>query len=1199
MFSFLFKRNTQNFYKIFSILLFSFCLNSGYSQIKIREEIDLRKDWITVYNDSNAHAFDGFEKGNIPIESWLKTNIPQNWDQYGGYRRSIHGNLHGYAWYLKKFDVPNKGKNKKYFLYFEGVGSYATVWVNGILVGSHAGGRTTFTLDISNAIKIGAQNLLAVKADHPANIRDLPWVCGGCSEEWGFSEGSQPMGIFRPVTLIITNPVRVEPFGVHLWNDSSVTEQSAKVYFENEIKNYSNKPVTITLINGLYNKFNEKITEKRTTLTLQPNETLLTQPEEIVVNKPVLWSLENPYLYTLRTEILEKNKITDATSTSYGIRWISWPIGKTNTSNQFLLNGKPVLINGTAEYEHNMGESHAFSDEQICTRVAQVRAAGYNAFRDAHQPHNLRYQANWDSLGLLWWPQFAAHIWFNNQAFKDNFKKLLTDWVKERRNSPSIILWGLENESSLPTDFAQECCELIRKLDPTTSSQRKITTCNGGTGTDWNVVQNWSGTYGGNPDNYGNEMKKQLLNGEYGAWRSIGQHTEGPFIQNGILSEDRFTQLMESKIRLAESVKDSICGQFHWILTSHENPGRTQNGEGFRELDRLGPVNYKGLFTPWGEPLDAYYLYRANYADKNKEPMVYIVSHTWPERWITKGKKDSIIVYSNCDEVELFNGVTQKSLGRIKNTGIGTHFQWNNVDISNNILYAIGYINGKYAVNDMIVLNNLPNSPEYTQMLNQQSNLFIQPKAGYNYLYRVNCGGGDYTDSYGNTWLADCHKEPGTSWGSLSWTDDYEEMPAFYGSQRQTSNFIKNTREQELIQTYRYGRDKLKFIFPVPDGEYLIELYFVEPDYTTNVSKICSGWRLFDVAINGNIYLHNLDIQKEVGANSLLKKEITATIKGGVIQISFPEVLSGQAVISAIAIASKNKSIKPAPSSTTNINNLETYAPYAKNWKVRTWLDINHQQYTNKNIRFNKLIPPFFGAEWIQTTDSTNNQTKDSLATFFIKSASDVYITLDARINELPGWLKNYNNANQKINTNSEINNQFNVYTARFKAGSRITLGDNGKINGGVAYMYNVIVVPVSKMEDAADLRPSVRYEAENASLKGDSLKIEEFDKKKYVKFTQNTDTIQWQITPGVAGTYTFKFRYINPTEKKVPMRVKLIDSYGVTMLNEILDFQVNTPDKWRNINISTKGYINAGVYQLYLAPSEIMGLKIDAVDVQ
>ena len=208
-------------------------------------------------------------------------------------------------------------------------------------------------------------------------------------------------------------------------------------------------------------------------------------------------------------------------------------------------------LNGIGEYEHLLGQSHAFSKEQIVSRMKWVKAAGFNAFRDAHQPHNLLYGKLCDQMGILWWTQFSAHIWYDSPEFRNNFKQLLKEWVIERRNDPSVILWGLQNESKLPEDFAKECTELIRSLDPTSSSQRLVTTCNGGSGTDWDVPQNWTGTYGGDPNTYASDIKKQVLIGEYGAWRTIDLHTEGGFIQNGILSEDRMTQLMEQKIQVS------------------------------------------------------------------------------------------------------------------------------------------------------------------------------------------------------------------------------------------------------------------------------------------------------------------------------------------------------------------------------------------------------------------------------------------------------------------------------------------------------------------------------------------------------------------------------------------------------------------------------------------------------------------------
>jgi len=880
-----------------------------------RHEWRLDTGWRSVADDTDAHRYDGFEQPGFNDQAWAAVAVPHNWDDYGGVHRLVHGNRHGTAWYRREFTVDAAERGRRVFLFFEGVGSYATVWVNGKPAGTHAGGRTTFTLDVTDLVNFGGPNQLAVRADHPAGITDLPWVCGGCSPAPGFSEGSQPMGIFRPVTLVTTNQVRVEPFGVHVWNDADATTAEAKIHFTAELRNYAApRPLEVET---------RVLDHAGASLAVLRNEEVSAAGVSTVqgifmLSNVALWSLESPTLYTLETTIRDRDRVLDRVETSFGIRTIQWPKPGDPAGGPFRLNGKPVFINGTCEYEHLLGASHAFSDEQIRARVAQIRAAGFNAFRDAHQPHNLRYQDYWDRDGLLWWPQFAAQIWFDTPAFRANFKALLRDWVRERRNSPSLVLWGLANESKLPADFAQECVALIRELDPTASTQRLVTTCNSGKGTDWNVPQNWTGTYGGKPEEYADDLKRQQLIGEYGAWRSLGLHTEGGYVKDGPLSEDRLDALMERKIFLAESVRGQVAGHFQWLFASHENPGRTinaklqQGSDGWAELDRLGPVNNKGLLTLWGEPTDAFYLYRANYAPAATDPMVYIVSHTWPDRWTGPGRKSGIIVYSNCDEVELFNDVGDRSLGVRKRGGPGTHFQWDGVEVTTNVLYAEGRVGGKVVARDAIVLKNLPEAPHGRALRAPAENL-TAGAAGQNYLYRVNCGGPDYTDGNGQLWLADQDLVKGRSWGSVSWAGQYPDVPPRFGSQRASSEVIRGTDDQALFQTYRYGREKLRYQFAVPDGEYRVELYFAEPWYGTGGGD-CAGWRLFDMAVNGTTVLRDVDLWKEAGFARAVKKVVTARTERGVLEISFPRVASYQAVISAIAISTVDLNAK-APES--------------------------------------------------------------------------------------------------------------------------------------------------------------------------------------------------------------------------------------------------------------------------------------------
>ena len=587
-----------------------------------RQIVNLNQDWQVTFGKTSEDSI-------TKKMGTFRVNVPSNLDDYYGYRQLKHGNLHGTATYEKHFSV-HKQTGKRYFLQLEGVETFATVKVNCKSYPKELVGRTSFTLDISDALREG-DNTLNIKVEHPAMQTNNPWPCGGCSSEWGFSEGSQPFGIFRPVSLIETDEVRVEPFGVHVWNN----EACDSVFVETEVKNYSDHEQTIEVISKLALSSGKTAFRQTGKITLKAGETQMVR-HQAKVSDAHLWGITDSYLYTLSSIIKREGKTIDDVATPFGIRSISWPVLRQKQAalrgdsaqmdkkdGRFYLNGSPVFINGTCDYEHLFGQSHAFSHEQIASRVKMMRQAGFNAFREAHQPHNLYYQQLLDEQGMLFWSQFSAHVWYDTSAFRKNFKRLLRRWIKERRNSPSVILWGIQNESVMPKDFTEECAAIIREMDPTAQTMRAITTCNGGEGSDWNVIQNWSGTYGGTADKYDQELKQpnQLLNGEYGAWRTLGfrssdaekLHAGDAKALSKAYTEDAFVSLLSKKAMLAESAKDSVCGHFQWLFVSHENPGRVQPDEAYRRIDKVGPFNYKGLLTPWEQPTEGFYWYRNHY----------------------------------------------------------------------------------------------------------------------------------------------------------------------------------------------------------------------------------------------------------------------------------------------------------------------------------------------------------------------------------------------------------------------------------------------------------------------------------------------------------------------------------------------------------------------------------------------------------
>ncbi len=900
-----------------------------------RITMSLDKDWEIISDNPAINS-------NALLHGKNMVDVPFNLDDYFGALQKEHGNLHGSVTCRKEFFLEGTD-NKEYFINFEGVGTYAAIELNGHNLGTYDIGRTCECIDITKFVHLNDTNTILLNISHPEGITDMPWVCGGCSSEWGFSEGSQPFGIFRPVTLEVTDKVRIEPFGVHVWSNNNCDS----LFVETEIKNYDSKEIISSLVTKLSDATGRQVIRLTDEISLLPGETKIIRQQASLASKNIspqnrttiqptpnrkqssklelprceggrpkgqpqnrttaihLWSVAEPYLYKVNSIIKRNGKATDSQDTPFGFRTVSWPkssIRQTSEDKRFLLNNKPIFLNGVCEYEHIFGQSHAFTHEQIETRIKEVQQAGFNAFRDAHQPHNLHYKTLLDREGILWWAQFSAHIWYDTPKFRESFKRHLRQWVKERRNSPSLVLWGLQNESTLPKDFAEECTQIIRDMDPTCGSQRLVTTCNGGEGTDWNVVQNWSGTYGGNIENYATELKQddQLLNGEYGAWRTIGNHTGEGY------TEEKYLNILKRKVELAKCAKDSVCGQFLWLLNSHDNPGRRQPDEALRRIDKVGPFNYKGLFTIWEQPVDAFYWYK-----NGVEPPLNL-----PHK------------------------------GRLPAPSL------------------MGAENFKCSLL----------APK------ESSEARVGERPAPHYLYRVNCGGDEYIDDDGNRWEQDHNRttvqpynrtsvqpqnrktakptpnreqssklelprcEGGRPKGqpqnlsfySHSWGDRFDGVSSYQCSQ----TYNPEIPLSPLFQRSRFGRHELYYHFDAPQGDYQIELYFTEPWYKGTIDDSdYEGWRLFDVAVNDSTVLHDIDIWSQVGYGRVYKRTINFHNDTDHIKISFPKVKSGQAIISAIAIANlkttqpqNRKTAKPQNRITAKPQNRITAKPQNLSW---------------------------------------------------------------------------------------------------------------------------------------------------------------------------------------------------------------------------------------------------------------------------
>ncbi|WP_347304618.1 malectin domain-containing carbohydrate-binding protein (plasmid) [Croceibacterium sp. TMG7-5b_MA50] len=1136
--------------------------------------------WHSVVLDDTAQEQPAAAYLSADTAEWQAVGVPHNWQGYHYNRQLRVGARHGVAWYRTALPIAAPAGDERIALRFEGVNSYATVWVNGREVGRHAGGLTGWEVDITDAVR-GGENAVAVRVDHPAGITDLPWVSGDDQPENGFAEGSQPFGIFRPVHLVRSHAVRVRPHGAYAWGaPDAITRDAAQLTGRVELQNRTDRARNVEVELALVDKDGREVAATRFRETLAPGQELTADRPLPAIARPRLWSPADPYLHTLRVRLREGHTVIDESATPFGIRDVRI-VSDEAGQRRLLVNGDPLFLRGVAEYEHLLGGSHAFAPEQVDARVAQARAAGFNAWRDAHYPHNLRYGQKLAEGGTMWWPQFSAHIWFDNQAFRDNFRTLLADWVRERRNNPAVFLWGLQNESRLPAPFAGEMVALIRELDPTASTSRLVVTCNGGEGADWNVPQNWSGTYGGDPTQFAAELAKQGLVGEFGGWRSLGLHDEAPHRAQPPTSEEHFTNLMHLKARLANSVGDRAIGYFHWLLGTHENPGRPMRGDGtqiwdgVRPLDHIGPANNKGLMTLWGEPTDAFYMYRALNVPASDAPMAYIVSHSWPDRWQQAGTYSGIEVYSNCPAVDLFNDAAGAvPLGRRERDADG-RFVWNEVPVRYATLRADCVLDGKSAASDVITLHNLPPAPGVTPPPAPPAPDVRDPA-----LYRVNAGGNRVVDPAGHVWQGDAIWDADRRWGWQSWAGEHPGLDPLLGSRRPVFDPVAGSDAPGLYTAIRYGRDRLQYRFSVPDGRYRVELHFVEPWYG-RAGIDARGWRVFDVAVNGTTLIDDLDIFGEAGFNRALVRTVEADVTGGELRVHFPEVRAGQAVISAIAVTPVDRAVLPPVQSDGLPGSDLLRAFHGADAAVLDRFADNGAP-AAPGLNWTTLPPALLDSEVIRPL-----RERDDMATLF--PAVDVVLYQALTDGTVPdGW--------QATDLAAAMIDRRGTTTPVTFAMRRVAAGQRADVPfGRPTLIRRDLPSPYTpgNFTFARD-RTLNEAEADGVERTGGAIdtRLRGHSGPGYVALADGAAGIGWTVETGAAGRRTATLRY--QAEGARSGQLALVDDSGIAVATMLVSL---TPGAdWQELALQTPGFVNAGRYRLELRLDPGPATAIDSV---
>ncbi|HMQ45762.1 MAG TPA: glycoside hydrolase family 2, partial [Mariniflexile sp.] len=329
-------------------------------------------------------------------------------------------------------------------------------------------------------------------------------------------------------------------------------------------------------------------------------------------------------------------------------------------------------------------------------------------------------------------------------------------------------------------------------------------------------------------------------------------------------------------------------------------------------------------------------------------------------------------------------------------------------------------------------------------------------------------------------------------------------------------------------------------------------------------------------------------IWSEVGHDTALKKVVHAKSENGKLKISFPNLASGQAIISAIAIATKDITVKPAKPSPKNI--LDVSATVA--FELGSWLDTNSKQYLNANVQFNKLPSELFGADYIRFSNSAKTDVSGS---FISKENATVYVILDSKINETWPWLIGLEKLPDTIQNSK--GNQFQLLKKQVKKGEKVTFGPQGHQEN--KNMFSIVVVPVYVMGEEQEERTVLKLEAEIAKTTGTGIKKAFFKGSDYIEFTENTkNSITFTVNPGVANIYLMRYRFMNLHTAPIKVRLTIEDANGTLLKNDEIEFPM-AHEKWRILNTTTGGYINAGTYKIALEPHPMKGLRLESFEFQ
>ncbi|MCM1385754.1 MAG: glycoside hydrolase family 2 protein [Bacillus sp. (in: Bacteria)] len=347
--------------------------------------------------------------------------------------------------YRKVIAASESWRGQRVILTIDGAAHESEVFLNGEKVGGHSCGYTAFSIDLSEKLRYGEDNVLVIKVDSRETLNIPPF---------GFVVDYMTYGgIYRDVYLDIKNPVYLEDVFIRSEFGKEDLKSAAAV---SEIT-LNEKAEGLSVCQYIKKKTDAEYRLLGEEAIGSLTKTLRFQPDQVK-----LWSTNHPHLYEIKTQLKQNGTVVDEKIVTFGFRKAEF------RADGFYLNGKKLKIRGLNRHQSYpyVGYAMPKSMQRMDADILK-KELGLNAVRTSHYPQSHYFLERCDELGLLVFTEMPGWQHIGNEDWKMQAVENVRDMVRQYRNHTSIILWGVRiNESRDDDGFYQKTNAAAHDLDP-------------------------------------------------------------------------------------------------------------------------------------------------------------------------------------------------------------------------------------------------------------------------------------------------------------------------------------------------------------------------------------------------------------------------------------------------------------------------------------------------------------------------------------------------------------------------------------------------------------------------------------------------------------------------------------------------------------------------------------------------------------